>query len=137
MAGANPKTQLRHLANKQPKSGKRSEDPHRSIRLTTLNTNLDKMLLEIAERKITGTLHTAGATRISRHEFALKLAEAFNLNTDLIKPAKMDEISWKAKRPRDSSLNVSKALALLNQKPIKLNQALRVMRKKVTAQTIK
>jgi len=49
----------------------------------------------------------------------------------------MDEISWKAKRPREPSLNVSKALALLNQKPIKLNQALEVMRKKVTAQTIK
>ena len=44
----------------------------------TLNTNLAEMLLEIAERKITGILHTAGATRASRHEFALKLAEAFN-----------------------------------------------------------
>jgi len=87
------------------------------------------MLLEIAERKITGTLHTAGATRVSRHEFALKLAQVFNLDTNLIKPAKMNEIPWKAKRPRDSSLNVSKASALLNAKPLKLNQVLEMMKK--------
>ena len=98
----------------------------------TLNTNLAEVILEIAERKITRTLHTAGATRISRHEFALKLAEAFNLNMDLVKPAKMNEMSWKAKRPRDSSLNVSKALDILNQRPLKLNQALEMMSKEVT-----
>jgi len=103
----------------------------------TLNTNLAEMLLEIAERRITGILHTAGATRVSRHEFALRLAEVFNLNMDLVKPAKMDEMSWKAKRPRDSSLNVSKALALLYQKSLNLNQALEVMRKKITPRTIK
>ena len=95
----------------------------------TLNTNLAEMLLEIAERKITGVLHTAGATKVSRHEFALKLAQVFNLNTNLIKPAKMNEISWKAKRPKDSSLNVSKASSLLSAKPLKLNQALETMKK--------
>ncbi|MCP8322087.1 MAG: dTDP-4-dehydrorhamnose reductase [archaeon] len=90
----------------------------------TLNTNLAEMLVEIAERKIIGILHTAGGTRINRYEFALRLAEIFNLNKDLIKPAKMDEMLWKAQRPQDSSLNVSKALALLNQKPQELSQAL-------------
>jgi len=95
----------------------------------TLNTNLAEMLIEIAERKVTGILHTAGSTRVSRCEFALRLAEVFNLNNDLIKPAKMDEMLWKAKRPRDSSLNVSKALALLNQKPQELSQALQSLAK--------
>jgi len=56
---------------------------------------------------------------------------------DLVKPAKMDEMPWKAKRPRDSSLNVSKALALLNQKPLELDQALEMMRKEVAVKTIK
>ena len=98
----------------------------------TLNTNLAEMLLETAEGKITGILHTAGATRISRYEFARKLAEVFNLNMEIVKPARMDEMPWKAKRPRDSSLNVSKALALLNQKPLKLNQALEAMSKEAT-----
>jgi dTDP-4-dehydrorhamnose reductase len=98
----------------------------------TLNTNLAKMLLEIAERKITGILHTAGATKVSRHEFALRLAKVFNLNADLIKPAKTGELSWRAKRPKDSSLNVSKALTILHQKPLKLDQALETMNKEIT-----
>jgi dTDP-4-dehydrorhamnose reductase len=95
----------------------------------TLNTNIAEMLLEISQRKILGILHTAGATRVSRHEYALMLAKVFNLNTDLIKPAQMDEMSWNAKRPRDSSLNVNKATSLLNKKPLTLNQALSVMKK--------
>lgn len=93
----------------------------------TLNTNLANMLLEIAERKITGVFHTSGATRISRYEFALKLAEVFNLDMHLIKQAKIEEMQWKAKRPRDSSLNVFKALTLLDQKSLELDQALKVM----------
>jgi len=97
----------------------------------TLNTNLAEMLLEITERRTTGIFHTAGATRASRHEFALKLAQIFDLNPNLIKPAKMNELPWKAKRPKDSSLNVSKASALLNAKPLKLNEALKRMKRRL------
>ena len=111
---------------KQGKEVKVLTDQHVS---PTLNTNLAAMLLEIAERKITGTTHTAGATRVSRHEFALKLAETFNLNKNLIKPITMNEIRWKAKRPKDSSLNVSKANSLLNTKPLQLNNASEMMKK--------
>ncbi|MBS7631986.1 sugar nucleotide-binding protein [Candidatus Bathyarchaeota archaeon] len=94
----------------------------------TLNTNLSEMLLEIAERKITGTLHTVGADRVSRYEFAVKLSQTFNLNKNLIKPAKIDEMRWVAKRPKDSSLNVSKAQGLLNTSPRGLNQALNTIK---------
>jgi dTDP-4-dehydrorhamnose reductase len=95
----------------------------------TLNTNLAEMLLEITKRRITGIFHTAGANRASRHEFALKLAQIFDLNKNIIKPAKMNELPWKARRPKDSSLNVSKATALLNAKPLELNEALRRMKR--------
>jgi len=94
----------------------------------TLNTNLAEMLIEIVEKKMTGTLHTAGATRTSRHEFALKLAKVFNLNMNLIKPTKLKEMTWKAKRPKDSSLNIIKARVHLNTKPLKLNKALKMMK---------
>ncbi|MEM3648202.1 MAG: dTDP-4-dehydrorhamnose reductase [Thermoproteota archaeon] len=95
----------------------------------TFNTNLAEMLLEIAERRITGVLHTAGANRVSRYGFALKLAEAFKLDASLVKPAEMSEMPWKAKRPRDSSLNVGKATILLSAKPLRIEQALEMMKK--------
>jgi dTDP-4-dehydrorhamnose reductase len=101
----------------------------------TLNTNLSEMLLEITERKINGVLHTAGSSRVSRYEYALRLAEVFNLNKDWIKPAKMDEMSWKAKRPRDSSLNVTKASTFLGSKPLKIIQALKMMKKEKSGTT--
>jgi hypothetical protein len=44
----------------------------------TLNTNLSNIILEAAEKRLTGIYHVAGETRISRYAFALKLAETFN-----------------------------------------------------------
>lgn len=99
----------------------------------TLNINLAEMLLEIAEKRIRGILHTAGANRVSRYDFALECANTFNLFADVIKPARIGEISWKAKRPRDSSLNVSKAEMVLNAKPLKINDALKMMKKQLKA----
>ena len=98
----------------------------------TLNTNLSDILLEIAERNTTGILHTAGASRVSRLDFAQKLSETFNLNTNLIKPTKMTKILWKAKRPRDSSLNINKTKALLKVKPLTIDLALDKMREEMT-----
>jgi dTDP-4-dehydrorhamnose reductase len=95
----------------------------------TLNTNLAQMLIEIAERKLCCILHTAGASRVSRYEFAQTLASIFNLNPNLIKPIKMNELQWKAKRPKDSSLNITKCLnTLMKAKPLKLSEALKAMK---------
>jgi dTDP-4-dehydrorhamnose reductase len=67
----------------------------------TLNTNLADMTLEIIERKLTGTYHMSGATRINRYDFSKTLANAFNLDTDLITPAASADFNWPAKRPRE------------------------------------
>ena len=90
----------------------------------TLNSHLARMLLEVAERRISGTLHLAGSTRISRFEFAAKLAKRIGLDQNLLIPVQADASGWRAKRPRDSSLNVSKARGLLANKPITLDEGL-------------
>ena len=86
--------------------------------------NLSKMLIEIATRQITGIIHLAGVTRISRYEFAEIIADKLNLNKSLLKPAKINEMNWKAQRPKDSSLDVSLASEILNEKPQKIEQSL-------------
>ena len=86
--------------------------------------NLSKMLIEISSRKLQGILHLAGATRISRYDMAIMVAEKLGLDKGLIKPSKMAEMNWKAKRPRDSSLDVSKAASLLKEKPMEIQQGL-------------
>jgi len=90
----------------------------------TLNTNLARMLIEVAERRIHGILHLAGNTRISRYEFAIMLAKQFGFNENLLTPVKADATKWIARRPYDSSLDVAKAQEMLTNKPATLDEAL-------------
>jgi dTDP-4-dehydrorhamnose reductase len=94
----------------------------------TLNTNLAKMLLEIAERGLKGVFHLAGSTRISRYEFAVTIATTFGLDGDLLIPSRMNEMKWMAIRPQDSSLDTSKATRYLKEKPYSLEKALCVLK---------
>lgn len=70
----------------------------------TQATLLAKAMLEIVEKKLTGIFHVAGE-RMSRYEFALKVADCLGLDKSLVQPIRMGEIKWFAKRPEDSSLN--------------------------------
>jgi dTDP-4-dehydrorhamnose reductase len=90
----------------------------------TFNTNLAAMLVEVAERKIPGILHTAGATRLNRYELALRVAEKLGLDKKLILPTAAGDIPWKAKRPKDSSLIVARAASILSWKPLPITDSL-------------
>jgi dTDP-4-dehydrorhamnose reductase len=90
----------------------------------TLNTNLADMILEACEKKLNGIYHMAGASKASRYEFAIKLAEKFNLDKNLIKRAKTEDMNWKAKRPKDSSLSISKIQKTLTIKSMNLDESL-------------
>jgi len=65
---------------------------------------LGKAIIEVAEREMGGIFHVVGE-RMSRYEFAIRVAEALGLDKSLVQKAKMEEMKWIARRPRDSSLN--------------------------------
>ena len=94
----------------------------------TLSTHLAKMLLDVTVRRITGTIHFAGTDRISRYEFAVKLAREFGCDTKLLVPTPIEAANWYAKRPADSSLNVERATHLLNIKPLGIDDELRAFK---------
>ena len=89
--------------------------------------NLSKMLIEISTRQITGIIHLAGATRISRYNFAEIIADRLNLDKGLLKPTKTSDMTWKAQRPPDSSLDVSLATEILNEKPHTISQSIELL----------
>jgi len=60
-----------------------------------------------------GIFHVVGDERISKYEFALKLATRFNLSAELISRQKLRDVQLLAPRPHDMSLDNSKARALL------------------------
>lgn len=81
----------------------------------TYNVFLAESIAKILEARFLGTLHVAGE-RMSRYEFALKIAEALGAPRNLVKEARMSEMrGWVARRPRDSSLDTSRARELLGE----------------------
>ena len=86
--------------------------------------NLSRMLIEISERRITGIIHTAGASKISRYQMASMVSDKLNLDGTLLKQISMNKMKWVAQRPKDSSLDVSRASSILNEKPQKIDQSL-------------
>jgi len=86
--------------------------------------NLSKMIIEVAIKQINGIIHLAGSTRISRYDFAVMVAEKLGLDKALLLKAKMEDMSWKAKRPKDSSLDVTNATEILNEKPQTIKKSL-------------
>lgn len=96
----------------------------------TLNTFLGEALAKLAldlelSREI---LHVAGS-RMSRYEFAKAIAKIFGFSEELIKPISMSEFSFKAPRPKDSSLRVVKAEQLLGIAFSDIDKALKVFRR--------
>ena len=81
----------------------------------TFNVFLAESIARILEVKVLGTLHVAG-DRMSRYEFALRIAEALGAPKSLVKEARVSEMKgWVARRPRDSSLDTSRAKELLGE----------------------
>ena len=76
-----------------------------------------------------------GATRVSRMEFAVSIADAFGLSKSLIDSVFSSQFSWPAKRPMDSSLDTSKAQKILQSKPLEMEEALRRLELELSPKT--
>jgi dTDP-4-dehydrorhamnose reductase len=94
----------------------------------TLNTSLAEMVLDVVEQRLSRVFHLSGASRVSRYDFAMSVADVFGLDNALIEPVDYSTFNWPAKRPKDSSLDVSKAQKLLRVKPLMLPQALAMLK---------
>jgi len=93
----------------------------------TLADNLAKALLEIAEKDIRGLYHVTGSERINRYDFALKIADRFDLDKGLITPILSKELNQKAERPKDSSLSIEKIKNKVETKLLNINKGLERM----------
>jgi dTDP-4-dehydrorhamnose reductase len=90
------------------------------------------MAVEVAEKDLRGLYHASGRERISRYEFAKQIAKTYNLNSDLVKPVKMSQLTaWIAKRPKDSSLNTGKIEKQLKTKPLNITEGLNKMKEEM------
>ncbi len=92
------------------RQGKRIDVVADHYNTPTFAPDLARGILQAVGKNGKGVFHMAGGDRLSRFEFAVRIAERFGLPKELIKPIGMVELkAWIAKRPRDSSLNCERA----------------------------
>ncbi len=91
----------------------------------TLADNLAQAIKEAVEKNISGILNIAGGEKVlSRYQFALKVAEKFNLDQSLIKKILTSELNLPAPRPLKGGLKIDKAKKLLKTELLDIEKGL-------------
>jgi dTDP-4-dehydrorhamnose reductase len=80
----------------------------------TLASELARALRLLAESGRNGIYHISGSEIIDRYQFAIKIAETFNLDAALIHPIKTSDLKQASPRPLRSGFDISKAVTELN-----------------------
>ncbi len=78
----------------------------------------------VIERDVKGLYHYGGADYLNRYDFALMIADVFDLDHKLIIPIKTTELNQLAKRPLKGGLKTDKIEQTLNIKSNKLSDSL-------------
>lgn len=76
------------------------------INSPTFVKNLAEILLKMIEKNAKGIYHTAGDCALNRYEMAIKCAEVFDLDKELI--SQIEHLEQKAIRPKNVGLDISK-----------------------------
>ena len=88
---------------------KRSVDPFvDQFNSPTLVDDLSQAILKILKNDISGLFHATGPTCVNRYDFAVMLANEFNLDSNLIKPVTSSQKKQNAPRPISTCLDSSK-----------------------------
>lgn len=74
-----------------------------------LANQLNDVMVKLISADAAGVFHVAGAERLSKYAFALKLAEAFGYSNSMVRPTNVQDFSFKAPRPAEMSLSNTKA----------------------------
>lgn len=96
--------------------------------MPTMVDDLGWALVKIVDLNKSGLYHVCGSEYCSRYEFAVKLAEVFRLNENLIMPIKTSDLSQTAERPMNSSFILLKAETDLGIKPLNVTEGLNLLK---------
>ncbi len=73
-----------------------------------LVNDLVPVLFEMLQQELAGLYHVAGSERISKFEFARRVAAAFGFDPERVTPCQVKDMNLRAARPLDVSLNTEK-----------------------------
>ncbi len=88
-------------------------------------------VFRLLEKQSYGLYHAAGSETISRYDFALKIAEIFQLDNSGIERARTEDLKQKSLRPMDSSFILDKLVNCTGWEPHDVKSALKLFRQEI------
>lgn len=116
-------------------SGEALRVPSDQVSTPTLVDNLVEISVRLVELGVHGVVHVAGRDRLSRADFARRLALTFALEIALIHAVPTPELGQRARRPLSGGLLTERLLALMGTEAMPLDEALKRIRRKWRADT--
>jgi dTDP-4-dehydrorhamnose reductase len=83
----------------------------------------------LLERGVGGVVNVAGGERLSKYEFAMCTAEVFDLPAGKVRATSVERAALRAQRPKDMSLDVTRAVAALGRPMPSARDGLRRLRR--------
>jgi dTDP-4-dehydrorhamnose reductase len=78
-----------------------------------LAESLAHVVHRLVSMRATGVFNVVGRDRLTKYEFGMRLAQQFRLDTSLIRPSRLSEMTGLVKRPLDMSLSIEKVSAAM------------------------
>jgi len=110
------------------KNGKPYKLPIDQLRTPTYAEDLAAAIISLAEKRIGGIFNISGEQKISVYDFSKQIAATFGYNDSQLIPVSSKDLTEPAKRPLDSSLNISKAKQLIGFKPMPLADSIQKLK---------
>ena len=94
----------------------------------TWTESIAEILVNCLNKNMSGLYHWGDQDYLSRYDFAIKIAESYNLKSDLIKQISTSQLKQVAPRPLNGGLDQSKLKKYLNIIPPSINDCLDAIR---------
>lgn len=119
----------------QLSAGERMRAPSDQVSTPTLVDSLAEISVRLVELGMGGVVHVAGRNRLSRADFARRLASTFALDPALVEAVPTAELSQRAPRPLAGGLKTDRLGGLLGTEAMPLDEALKRVRRQWRADT--
>ena len=90
--------------------------------------NLINGIYSLVDRDASGVFNVVGSERLSKYEFGIKMAEIFKLSSSNINRVSVDDMDFKADRPKNMALDVGKISSALSYDFPNVEDAIKLMK---------
>ena len=94
--------------------------------------NLSQQILDVATSDYNGVIHLGADTKLSKYEFCSLMAQELGYGEDYVKPDSIDNYSFVAERPKNTSLDNNLSKSIVKHKSIDFADWLKIKKDEIT-----